>query len=252
MSERDRAQGDVTVAREQVRQAQEEASRLRTELEQARAEVAKAQELARAQEAGTADRAQLGAEIARLQDEAKKAAEKIDFLEARLREADYSKTEAGHIARSSDEARRKYEARLEEAEQKIAAETKRAAEFAARVKELEAVAAKGSEDLEKRASEAERERGQAIARATELEARTKGYESRIKELEQQLVATPAAPADAGSLSDKVQRLEREKAEILLESKREIERLSREQEALREELESAGEMIERLGKELELT
>ena len=81
-------------------------------------------------------------------------------------------------------------------------------------------------------------------------------QSASPKLQQAIVAADAAlisiPQDAASLGAKVQDLTREKVKILLESQREIERLTREHETLREELESAGEMIERLGKELELT
>ena len=58
-------------------------------------------------------------------------------------------------------------------------------------------------------------------------------------------------ARLGAAQKAVERLERDKAEIIADAKHDIERLHHEQQVLREELESAGEMIERLGKELEL-
>jgi anti-anti-sigma regulatory factor len=150
------------------------------------------------------------------QQELAKTKERLDFVEARYREADYARNELNAIARSSDDARKKFQSEIEAAESRV-----RAAETAAKAKE------------------------------SELNAQARTLAARVKDLEQQVAQKPRA-ASTGGDSDRVQKLEREKAEILLESKREIERLTREQETLREELESAGEMIERLGKELELT
>ncbi|MEZ0227184.1 MAG: hypothetical protein ACAI25_01045 [Planctomycetota bacterium] len=146
-------------------------------------------------------------ELAKASAELTKAREKLDFVEARYREADYARNELNQIARSSDDARKKFQSDIEKLQ-------------------------------------------------NELASQTAHWGARVKDLEQQLALTGKTKASGGAASPeleaKVQRLEREKAEILLESKREIERLTREQETLREELESAGDMIERLGKELELT
>jgi anti-anti-sigma regulatory factor len=156
-----------------------------------------------------------------IDEELEKTREKLEFVEARYREADYARNELDKIARSSDDARKRFQGDVESFEAKI-----KSAE--ARAKQIEA----------------------------EMSAQAKAFTTTIKDLEQHLAETKNKAAAAGSSSpgadEKVARLEREKAEILLESKREIERLTREQETLREELESAGEMIERLGKELELT
>jgi len=161
--------------------------------------------------------AQARATSEKTQQELAKTKERLDFVEARYREADYARNELNAIARSSDEARKKFQAEIEAAESRV-----RAAENAAKAKE------------------------------SELNAQARTLAARVKDLEQQIAQKPRAAATGGDSDQRVQKLEREKAEILLESKREIERLTREQETLREELESAGEMIERLGKELELT
>ncbi len=169
-------------------------------------------------------------------DELAKVRERLDFVEARYREADYARNELNAIARSSDDARKRFQTDIEAAQGKTEAAETRVTKLKSEVESWSA-----------RANELE-----SANRA--LEERSRSQAARIKELEQQLAAKPpAAPASSpGDADARVQKLERDKAELLLESKREIERLTREQETLREELESAGEMIERLGKELELT
>jgi chromosome segregation ATPase len=176
-------------------------------------------------------------------------AQEIENLEARLREADFSRNEAIRIQQSANEARQRLDGQLEEAD-------KERRKLAARVTELDA----NHKRLEEYLASLKAERDEASTRAAELERMQEDSETRAKKLEMRALeaerrAASGAPAAAGGDSEpagRVQKLEREKAEILLESKREIERLTREQDVLREELESAGEMIERLGKELELT
>jgi anti-anti-sigma regulatory factor len=272
--------------------AKAQAAKTAAELDTARKELERAKAAAQtASAASTAVSTAGGAEAAKIKSELEQAKARIEFLDARYREADYARKELEKIAHSSDDARKKTQTQIEAGERKLKeAEARFAtlqgerelfstrvneleaertrleakvqqlgtqessgpakAEVDKRIRELEAHAAAGKEHF-KRVAELEREKSALATRAQALEAQANGYAKRVKELEQS-TATSAPSGGGGALGERVAKLEREKAEILLESKQEIERLTREQETLREELESAGEMIERLGKELELT
>ncbi|MBI3724704.1 hypothetical protein HY251_12220, partial [bacterium] len=168
--------------------------------------------------------------------------------------------ESGGEARALSSRLQEVQREKAELEEKLASLSKQHQEHVAASKEQ----SKQVESHTRRLGEVEREKADLAARAREHEARAKEHAAKLAELEKKLVlakadvaddeseARLAAKGDTGGLVARVRALERDKAEILLESKREIERLTREQDALREELESAGEMIERLGKELELT
>src|SRR5262249_44868677 len=85
-------------------------------------------------------------------------------------------------------------------------------------------------------------RKRAEGQAEQLEAKLKDskkhqdeLQAKVAQLEKSKSSAPAAAASSssggGDSDARVQKLEREKAEILLESKREIERLTREQDVL---------------------
>jgi anti-anti-sigma regulatory factor len=224
---------------------------LQTQLDKAKAELAQRDEAKRKAESKateleslrkTAEKRATDAEAQR--DQAKRRTAEVETL-AKSIEAELEQAKKGASAQAQADAGAK--AKATDLEKKLAAAEKARSEVEKKATSLEAK----SESLDRKVAELEAKASAGAA----LEKKLKESEQKVKVLEQKAASSSSKSDDkpSGKSDDKrVQQLEREKAEILVESQREIERLAKEQEVLREELESAGEMIERLGKELELS